>query len=132
MSWTYDPTQLKDSPLMQVRLVLGDTDEDDPLMENEEIQFYLDEAGDVNHASIRCIDTALARIAAIPEYKLGPYQEKTENRITFLTSLRKRLEDEVAMYCPPLSDKPTTKPIFGYDMMSEYCDHTLGGGEDSE
>lgn len=131
MSWTYDPTQLQDSPLMQVRLVLGDTDAEDPLMENEEIQFYLDETGDVQHASIRCIDTALARIAAIPDYKLGPYQESTGNRVLFLTSLRKRLEEEGTMYCPPLSKNPTTKPIFGYDMMSEYCDHTLGGGEDS-
>lgn len=132
MSWTYDPTQLKDSPLMQVRLMLGDTDEEDPLMEDEEIQYYIDGSGSTTVAAIKCIDTALARIAAVPEYKLGPYQESTGNRVAFLNSLRKQLEDESTKYNAPLAESPTTKPVFGYDMMSGYCDHTLGGGQDSE
>lgn len=132
MSWSYDPTQLQDSPLMQVRLMLGDTDEDDPLMQDEEIQFYIDASGSAEGAVIKCIDTALARIAAIPEYKLGPYQESMGNRITFLNGLRKQLEDGATLYNAPLSEGPTTKPIFGYDMMSALCDHTMGGGQGSE
>lgn len=132
MSWTYDPTQLNESPLMQIRLILGDTDESDPLMQNEEIQFYIDSLGDVNRASIECIDAALARIASIPDYKLGPYQESTDNRVAYLNKRRAQLEEELTKYCPPLSEKPTTSPIFGYDMTSRYCDHTLGGGQTNE
>lgn len=132
MSWSYDPTQLKDSPLMQVRLMLGDTDENDPLMQDEEIEFYIEESGSVNNTVLRCIDTALARIAAIPDYQLGPYQESMGNRIAFLNNLRKQIEDEATKYCPPLSENPSTKPVFGYDMQSAHCDHTLGGGQDSE
>jgi hypothetical protein len=132
MSWTYDPTQLQDSALMQVRLVLGDTAPDDPLMEDEEIQFYLDQTDNsVLKAAINCIDAALARISAIPNYKLGPYQESTENRIAFLTGLRRQLEEEGIKYNAPLAEKPTTTPIFRYDMMSPYCRHGLGG-DDSE
>lgn len=126
MSWTYDPSQLKESELMQIRLLLGDTDANDPLLEDEEIEFYIDQNSDVNHAALDCINAILSRLAAIPEYKLGPYEENTSNRISFLNSLSKKLEDYIISYCPPLSENPTSRPIFGYDMMSEQCNHILG------
>lgn len=42
MAWTYKAEQLSTSPLYQVRFYLTDTDADDRLMEDEEVQFLLD------------------------------------------------------------------------------------------
>lgn len=133
MAWTYEPSKLSDSPLMQARLLLGDTNEEDQLMQDEEIQFYLNSSGyDINRAAIKCIDVALSRIAAIPEYSLGPYRESLGNRIAFLNGLRDRLNKTEVQMNAPLSHDITSQEIFGYDMMSSWCDHTMGGGNSSE
>jgi len=41
MSWSYDVTALATSLKDQIRLRIGDTDESDPIMQDEEITFYV-------------------------------------------------------------------------------------------
>lgn len=64
MSFTYDTALLSGSDLMQVRLLVGDTDSATALMQDEEIQLRLDELGSVRAAAAavaRDIAAAFAR-----------------------------------------------------------------------
>ena len=53
MSWSYDATQLAISVKDQVRLLIGDTNELEPLIEDEELMFYVDQhPGDTARAAL--------------------------------------------------------------------------------
>lgn len=59
MTWTYDIT----TELGKVRLRIGDTNEDDPLLSNEEIQVYIDDTDSDLMAAIRCVKAIMAKLA---------------------------------------------------------------------
>jgi len=122
MSWNYDPSKLQDSPLFQIRLIIGDTTELDPLLQDEEIQFYLDQCpNDTARAALSCVNTIITRLCSTPDYTLGPYSESNGNRLKAFQSVKSELEAKVVGYNAPLANSPTTTPIFAYDMMSAVC-----------
>lgn len=41
MSWNYNPSDLANTPIDQVRLLIGDTESTDPQFQDEEIAFFL-------------------------------------------------------------------------------------------
>lgn len=45
MTWSYEPTQLDGSTTYQVRLLIGDTEAGDPLLQDEELAFMIATAG---------------------------------------------------------------------------------------
>lgn len=51
MSWSYDPDQLQTDPKDQVRFLVGDVVESQPLVQDEEIMFALDQAKNVYDAA---------------------------------------------------------------------------------
>lgn len=55
MTWTYDSTDLS-TDLAQVRLRIGDTNTDDQLLTDEEINHYLGLKADVDLAAADCIE----------------------------------------------------------------------------
>ena len=122
MSWSYDPSSLKDSPKDQVRLLIGDTEEDDPLLQDEEISFYLDQhPNDIKRTSLECVNVIITRICNTPDYTLGPYSESNANRLKAFQTLQQELSSQLAGYNAPLSKSPSTEAIFSYDMMSKVC-----------
>lgn len=122
MSWSYDPTQLEDTPKDQVRLLIGDSTEDDPLLQDEEIQYYLDQyPDDINRVALECINVIITRICNTPDYTLGPYSESNANRLKAFQTLQQDLNSKVLSYNSPFAKAPTTAPIFAYDMMSVPC-----------
>lgn len=122
MSWNYDPSKLKDSPKDQIRLLIGDTLDSDPLLQDEEIQFYLDQyPSDINRAALASVNVIITRICSTPDYTLGPYSESNGSRLKAFQAVQASLDAKVTGYNSPLADSPTTKPIFGYDMMSVHC-----------
>lgn len=48
MSWNYDATLIQSSELMKIRFLVQDTDESDPLVQDEEIEFTLSLVGSSN------------------------------------------------------------------------------------
>lgn len=62
MTFTYSNTDLS-TTLSQVRLAIGDTDSDDPLLTDEEINHYLGLEADVYLAAVQCIEAILAKLA---------------------------------------------------------------------
>jgi hypothetical protein len=122
MAWTYDPAKLNDSPKDQIRLLIGDTNENEQLLQDEEIQFYIDQCpNDVNRAALVCVNVIITRICSTPDYTLGPYSESNGNRLKAFQFIRDELDAKITGYNAPLSNSPTTEPIFGYDMMSVHC-----------
>lgn len=122
MSWTYDPTILQDSPKDQIRLLIGDTLESDPLLQDEEIQFYIGQyPNDVKRAALASVNVIITRICSTPDYTLGPYSESNGSRLKAFQSVKAELDAQVIGYNSPLANTPTTESIFSYDMMSAQC-----------
>lgn len=122
MSWSYDPKTLADNPKDQIRLKVGDTIELEPLLEDEEILFYLAECNnDITRTAYKCVSIIIARICSAPDYTLGPYSESNANRLKAFCSIKNELADALTGYNAPLAKTPTTEPIFAYDMMSNTC-----------
>lgn len=122
MSWTYDVETLADSLKDQIRLKIGDTNPDDPLLEDEEINFFIDNKyGSILLSTIACLNVCIMRISSLPDYKLGPYSESHEARLKYLTSLRDDMQQEACLNGLPAMQLPTTSNIFEYDLMSRVC-----------
>jgi hypothetical protein len=122
MAWSYEPTQLQNSPKDQIRLLIGDTLDSDPLLQDEEIEYYITQcASDVNRAALSCLNVIITRICSTPDYSLGPYSESNGNRLKAFQSVKAELEAKVTGYNAPLAKAPTTGAIFSYDMMSVAC-----------
>lgn len=122
MSWSYNVEELDTSLKDQIRLKLGDTDENDPILQDEEIMYYVGSAEEVtSELLIKCVTACISRLGSLPEYKLGPYEEKHSNRLATLKALKDELENEENSLHSPVSKHPTTAPIFYYDLMSTHC-----------
>lgn len=74
MSWTYDPAKLTDAsdgPLMRVRLLVGDTDSDDPQLADEEIAYLISVESNVHTAASAACDLLAAKYARQVDKKVG-------------------------------------------------------------
>lgn len=125
MSWTYDATLLKDpevGPLMQVRLLIGDTDEDYAYMQDEEIQFKLDSGDSIVSVAIWCVKRIIAKLAKEVTYKIGPEQVNASDRLAHfqevLAELSNSREEDIAA-APSAVIRP---PCFQIGMTDSYVD----------
>lgn len=119
MAWTYDPSKLSTSKRDQVRFKLGDTVEADGLLQDEEIDFLLEQAGgDVLRASIQGCQSIISFLSSFVDFKIGPYSESQGSRLNAYQILYRQLLAQVARMNPPIAEQPTTSPVFHYDMMS--------------
>ena len=119
MAWTYNPEDLSTSKRDQVRFKLGDTVEADGLLQDEEIDFLLEQANDdVLRASIQGCLSIISFLAGYTDFKIGPYSESQESRLNAFQILYRQLLAQVARLTAPLAEAPTTAPVFHYDMMS--------------
>ena len=70
MTWTYgcDP---ENSDLDAVRLIVGDTDTNDQLLKDEEINYFLDIEGSVRLASARAAEAVAAKFSRLVDETVG-------------------------------------------------------------
>lgn len=126
MSWSYDVATLADNIKDQIRLRIGDTDESDPVLQDEEIMYYMGESEELtSNILLQCVNACITRISSLPDYKLGPYSESNQARIDAWKAIKEELEANAYSQHAPISEPPTTSPIFSYDFMSRHC---CGGG----
>ena len=119
MAWTYNPNCLSISKKDQVRFKLGDTVEADGLLQDEEIEFLLTQAGgDVLQASVQGCASIISLLSGIVDFKIGPYSESQSNRLNAYQNMYTRLQAQAARINSPVAESPTTDPVFHYDMMS--------------
>jgi hypothetical protein len=119
MAWTYDPVNLAESKTHQVRFKLGDTVESDALLQDEEIDFLLQQTGnDVLRASIQGCLSIISVLSGLVDFRVGPYSESQGSRLKAYELLLAQLQAQVAGFQPPMANAPTTTPVFHYDMMT--------------
>lgn len=94
MTWSYSADALSetvDGPLMQVRLHIGDTDEDDQQLQDEEIQYLLTQESTTLMAASRACEILAARYARQADKKVGDlsitYTKTSENYRLLAASL---------------------------------------------
>lgn len=119
MAFSYDPAQLKDSPLFQVRFRLGDTVESSAAFQDEEIEFLLQENnGDILRTCVACIEALLPRLAASSGFTVGPYSEQqSSSAYEYWSKLLARLQEQTQGYATPFMQPPTGGSYFYYGMM---------------
>ncbi|WP_146613010.1 hypothetical protein [Halomonas sp. SL1] len=80
--------------LEQVRLLIGDTDTDEPYLEDSVIQFLLNESGNVIlDAAIECLEAIINQIALQPDrWRIGDAEEYRAN----VESLESRLQSLIS------------------------------------
>jgi len=120
MSWSYDDPGL--SPKDAVRFYCGDTDENDPLITDEEILFVLKKTQyHVEEIAAQVCEAIAAKFSrledkAIGELK-GQYSQKAKAYLDLAVRLRKRSDDEADI----ISTGTTKAPAFRRGM------NTIGG-----
>lgn len=93
MAWTYsgDPSS---SDRDQVRFIIQDTDSDDQLLQDEELDYLLTEEGNVTSASIRAAEILMAKFSRMCDEKVGQvsvsYSQKAEQYKRLVDQLKRR------------------------------------------
>lgn len=95
MTWSYsgDPTT---SPKDEVRFLLGDTDIDFPILQDEEINYLLANNNNTAiNAAIAGCDAQLAHFAKLVTYTAGREKVAASDRLNAFKTLRRQLESQV-------------------------------------
>jgi hypothetical protein len=130
MAWTYIPAQLATSSLFQVRFLIGDTDESDPLLTDEEINFLLAELGSASSTAIASCENLSAKYARQVDTHLGPSTVKASQRTKQFTELAARLTKQFGKLAVPTMSSDQKNPVFDKDMMNaEANDYPLAEEE---
>ena len=120
MAFTYNPAQLADSPLFQVRFRLGDTDEETAVFQDEEINYVLSTNNNqIIPSCIELVSALLPRLASsTTSFTVGPYREaEGTNAFAYWTSFLASLKEQQLIYSVPAMDPPTGPSYFYYGMM---------------
>lgn len=124
MAWTYNVAELSTSEIFQIRFMIGDTIENDPLLQDEEINQLLTEKGDVRLAAVECCDRISINFARQADYTLGPYSIKASQRSKRYEELSKKLNVKIGTAVPIFTDPQ--RSIFDIDMMNDpSCSHPI-------
>lgn len=97
MTWTYDPSISTDTD--EVRLLIGDTDTTDQLLQNEEIGFFLTQASDV------VLDAAARSARAIAGQFARRVDSSVESVRSAASQKKKHYTEMAAMYEGQLATK---------------------------
>lgn len=124
MSWTYEGN-IQSSDLDWVRFTIGDTQVDNQLVSNEEIQGMLSiKEGNKSKAAIACMEYILVRLAQQVDYKIGSTSvsdsTKYQNYLKYYENTSRDLKNGNLSPQAPM----TGTPIFTIGMMD-------GGGDDA-
>ena len=90
MTWTYggDPSG---NEIDEVRLLIGDTDTNNQMFSNEELQYYIDTYGSGVPAAIAAIKGAIAKYSRYTDEKTGEIEVKWSQQIKNWTTLLEEL-----------------------------------------
>jgi hypothetical protein len=108
MSWSYSGNP-DNSAIDKYRFMLGDTDEKHPLMQNEEIQFIINESnGNENNILYMLFSHAATIFARDIKRTLGPQHEDPTDRLEYFKS--KAEEYHAKLIASGLSIPPYASP----------------------
>lgn len=95
MQWSYNPRVSR--TLDQVRLLIGDTDQYDPQLDDGEILFFLtSNNGVVNRAALACAEALQGKYARLVDSKIDDTAENLGGRLSQYTQLVNQLRAKLA------------------------------------
>jgi len=89
MSFTYDKSKL-DQSLYRIRLELGDTDSDRPLLQDEEINLSISLHSGLHKQVVHCCELIIARFSSKFKRTMENYAEDPTSIVKFFTSLAEK------------------------------------------
>ena len=96
MSWTYSGNPA-DSKLDEYRFLIGDTNEDEPIMQDEEIQYIIDTYGsNENQVKYQLFNRVATLFARDIKRTLGPQSEDPTERLNFYKQQAKAYKAKIA------------------------------------
>ncbi len=123
MAWSYDPSlpTKKD----EVRLIIGDTDSNDQLLQDEEINYFLEQSqNSVTLASIRAVTAIIAKLTRRVDKAVGEAKISLSQQIKHYQSLLSQLRSNITVASPDFEEPP--EPFFTRD---EPFNQYNGGGQ---
>lgn len=111
MSFSYNPSELSTSPIYQVRLQIGQTNEYSPVVvQDEEIQYFLDQNFQVvKNAALDVLNSQISMAASLVDKETGQISEAQSQILKNLKILRDDLLNSVSR------NTPTYMAITGID-----------------
>jgi hypothetical protein len=102
MSFSYDPSKLKTSPVYQVRLKIGQTNEYSPVaVQDEEISYLLEvNKNDVNQTCIDLLNSQISQAASFVDKQTGQVSEAQSQILKNLKILRDDLINSISRNVP--------------------------------
>ncbi|ODN41069.1 hypothetical protein [Piscirickettsia litoralis] len=101
MSWSYDVSQLQASPLFQIRYLIGDTDEKEQLLQDEEINFTLDQYKSTDQAAAACCENIAGQFSRMPDQDAGGLRQdlsqKSEQYLKLAEKIRSRASSSLGV-----------------------------------
>ena len=76
MTWTYDPSLLQTDQLTQLRLMIGDTDSNQKLVQDEELEYWLSSEESLVPAAISALEALAATYSSRADRTIGPLSIK--------------------------------------------------------
>ena len=96
MSWTYSGNPA-DSKLDEYRFLIGDTNEDEPILQDEEIQYIIDTYGsNENQVKYQLFNRVATLFARDIKRTLGPQSEDPTERLNFYKQQAKAYKAKIA------------------------------------
>ncbi len=96
MSWSYSGNP-KDSPIDEVRFLVGDTNKNEPILQDEEIQYLIDEYGaNTNVLRYYVCPHGATIFARDIQRTLGPQSEDPTTRLEYFQQQAKHYEGLLA------------------------------------
>ena len=105
MAWSYDPnlSTKKD----EVRLIIGDTDTNDQLLQDEEIEYFLEQTqNSVTQASIKAIMAIIAKLSRKVDKSVGEAKLSLSQQIEHYRKLLDDLKSNMAIASPEFETPP--------------------------
>ena len=107
MSWTYSGNP-SDSQLSEIRFIIGDTNEAEPIMQDEEIEYLITEYGNNrNLLMYQAFIRAATLFARDIKRSLGPQSEDPTDRLKFF-------KDQANSYKSKLAVAGISVPTYNY------------------
>lgn len=107
MSWTYSGNP-SDSQLNEIRFIIGDTNEAEPIMQDEEIEYLITEYGNnKNLLMYQAFIRAATLFARDIKRSLGPQSEDPTDRLKFF-------KDQANSYKSKLAVAGISVPTYNY------------------
>lgn len=102
MSWSYNPAQLATSPLYQVRLLVGDTDTNDQLVSDEEINWYVSQQTSVKLAAADVCEAIAAKFARWTDASVDGVSESASQKSERYSARAKELKQDAYSLALPV------------------------------